>query len=490
MRRYFIYIPLFLSSLTGCREAVIPEETRDEPPAIFPDYAGVTVPSTIAPLNFRAEAEYSRIDALIEGSRTGKVHVRGGRQAAVDIPQGRWKQLLEDNVGGELNVTVSLKQSGRWIQYRPFTVHVSAYPIDYGLVYRLIPPAYEVYGKMGIYERELSGFKQAPLIENTLMPGNCVNCHSFRQGSPERMSLHIRGPYSSTLLTSGGEANLYDTKTDQTIANCVYPYWHPSGKYIAYSINETRQVFHERRDKRIEVVDARSDIAVYDTEANELLSSAQLTRQDAFETFPAFSPDGLTLYFCSAAARTIPAEYSDVRYDLCSIAFDPASGAFGSAVDTLVRAAAVGKSVSFPRPSYDGRYLMYTLSDYGNFSIWHKESDLWLLDLQTNEARELSEVNSDDVDSYHSWSSNSRWFVFSSRRTDGLYTRPYIASIDEAGNVTKPFMLPQRDPDFYDASLYSFNIPEFVTGEVKLDAGGIENKARTGERIQMRYRDK
>jgi hypothetical protein len=64
-------------------------------------------------------------------------------------------------------------------------------------------------------------------------------------------------------------------------------------------------------------------------------------------------------------------------------------------------------------------------------------------------------------------SSNSKWFVFSSRRIDGLYTRPYIAWIDDKGEVSKPFLLPQKDPDHYDFNLRSFNVPELVQGRVK-----------------------
>ena len=87
---------------------------------------------------------------------------------------------------------------------------------------------------------------------------------------------------------------------------------------------------------------------------------------------------------------------------------------------------------------------MFTLSDYGNFSIWHKEANLWLLDLTSGDLRELSEVNSDDTESFHNWSSNSRWFVFSSRRGDGLYTRLYLASMDENGKISKPFSFPRK----------------------------------------------
>ncbi|MDR2810147.1 MAG: hypothetical protein LBB84_06275, partial [Tannerellaceae bacterium] len=443
-------------------------------------------PATIAPLNFKVEDAYTQIDAVIEGTHSGRLHIRHSK--AIYIPERKWKQLLADNAGADLNVTVSVRQNRRWIQYSPFAIHVSLYPIDYGLVYRLIAPGYEVYGKMGIYQRNLSDFTQTALMENTLMPGNCMNCHSFCAGNPEQMNFHIRGTYGATVLTHSGRPELYSTKTGQTIANCVYPYWHPSGRYIAYSTNETRQVFHEHKDKRVEVVDARSDVVVYHTETNELLSCPLLSSENAFETFPAFSPDGRTLYFCSALARPIPGEYNQVRYNLCSIAFHPESGTFGQQVDTLVYADCLNKSVSFPRPSYDGKYLMYTLSDYGNFSIWHKEANLWLMDLTTNQTRELNEVNSNDTESYHSWSTNSRWFVFGSRRIDGLYTRPYIASIDEAGHVSKPFLLPQKNPDDYESSLYSFNIPEFVKGQVRLNAREVEKKALSGKRIQMEYR--
>lgn len=141
----------------------------------------------------------------------------------------------------------------------------------------------------------------------------------------------------------------------------------------------------------------------------------------------------------------------------------------GGTVDTLYASATGGKSVSFPRVSPDGKYLVYTLSSYGNFSIWHKDADLYLLDLQTGESRPLSALNSNDVESYHSWSSNSRWMVFSSRRLDGLHTRPYLVHLDEQGRPSKPFLLPQAHPDFYDDFRFSYNIPELVDGKVELD---------------------
>jgi len=301
------------------------------------------------------------------------------------------------------------------------------------------------------------------------------------------MSLHLRGAQGATMLLVDGKMEMLNTKTDSTLSACVYPYWHPSGKFIAYSVNKTKQAFHEVCNERVEVFDEASDVVVYNVLTNQL-NSTKLLRTADLETFPVFSPDGNTLYFCSSKKQDIQTGYKKIKYSLCKIDFNPATGAFGSKVDTLVSAARTGKSVSFPRPSFDGKFLMFTLSDYGNFSIWHREADLYLLTLKNGTFRAINEVNSNETESFHDWSSNSHWFVFSSRRGDGLYTRPYFASIDENGKATKPFMLPQKDPRFYDNSLNSFNVPEFVTSKVKVDAAEFESMALMKDRKKVTFK--
>jgi Tol biopolymer transport system component len=219
------------------------------------------------------------------------------------------------------------------------------------------------------------------------------------------------------------------------------------------------------------VFDEASDIQVYDVGKNELLLSSLLRQDSVYETYPVFSADGRSLYFC--AARALPEgsyELDSIRYNLCRIDFDPATGIFGNRIDTIIDASAQHKSVSFPRPSYDGRFLCYTLSDYGQFSIWHHEADLYLLDLTTGESRPMAGANSDDTESFHNWSTNSRWIVLSSRRDDGLFTRPYFCHVDAEGRVAKAFMLPQRNPRrFYRDRFLSFNVPEFIIAPTRFD---------------------
>lgn len=268
---------------------------------------------------------------------------------------------------------------------------------------------------------------------------------------------------------------------------CVYTYWHPSGKYVGYSQNETRQVYLAADSSKIEVYDTKSDIAVLDIDSNKLLSSP-LLKTDYYETSPTFSPDGKIMYFSTAAPCNLPKEYEKVKYVLCSISFDAQTGRFGEVVDTLIDARSEGKSIAWTRPSYDGRFLLYTKVNFGQFSIWHHEADLWIYDIQTKESHPLVLANSKDTESYHNWSSNSKWVVFTSRRDDGYHSLPYIVHIDENGIAAKAFMLPQRNPrEYYDQEMKSYNLPDFALEPTKYDSNVVEALVYRGDRQDVCY---
>lgn len=466
MNRLLHILLACLLYLCGCSEGIPEAQEKDTLPEIFPDYCNVTVPCNIAPLNFKLNIPANSLVVISNGEQQVRVDSKEG---SFRIPFGKWRHLLETSAGETLRFLVYAEENGRWVQYKPFPVHIAKEPIDAYLVYRRIAPGYRMWGEMGIYQRCLENFKEETLLSNHLTNNNCMNCHSFCMQDPGRMLFHQRMIHNGTYMIIDGKIEKLNTKTKQTISALVYPSWHPSGKYVAFSTNDTKQDFHLSDPNKIEVFDNKSDVVVYDVEKHEIITSPKLFSEDNFETFPTFSPDGKRLYYCSAKAKQMPESYKDIRYNLLSISFDPETRVFGRQVDTLYHAEQEGRSVKFPRVSPDGRYLLYTISDYGNFSIWHKDADLRMLELNTRQTDALSGVNSKEVDSYHSWSSNSRWFVFSSRRDDGLYTRPYICYINEEGITGKPFLLPQQDAGYYDLSLFSFNIPELVKDKVEID---------------------
>jgi Tol biopolymer transport system component len=319
---------------------------------------------------------------------------------------------------------------------------------------------------MGIYQRNLEDFKEIPVMLNSYSDGNCMNCHTFCRNNSNEMMFHMRGTNSGTIIYQNGGLLKVNTKTKNTISPGVYPAWHPSGDYIAFSVNNIVQSFHSLPGKKVEVYDTLSDIVVYNIKKNVVVGCDALAGHGYLETFPSWSPDGRYIYYCSAVKRP-PDQFNMVRYDLLRIPFDPLSCSFGIP-DTVWKVSEAGKSISFPRISPDGRYLMACISDYGNFTIWHSESDLYVLDL-TNGKVFMPGINSARSESFHSWSSSGRWIVFSSRRRDGLFTRPFFSYFDQNGQAHKPFLLPQKEPDFYSDYLKSYNLPELVTEKISLN---------------------
>lgn len=485
MRRIPIYfVTLALSVLCACGgEGAV--TVSDTAPRIFPDYTGVTVPVNIAPPNFRLDGFFGRARATLEagGERIGV----SARDGVFRLPRRGWRRLCAAAAGGEIEVTVETR--GReGIRYAPFVIRVSEDAIDPYMVYRLIEPGYETWGEMGIYQRCLESYREDPVIETSSAGYGCVNCHTFCAQDPDMMLFHMRQAHSGTMLLRGGRIERLNTATSGTLSPAVYPSWHPSGRYIAFSVNTTKLITLPDESNRVEVFDSASDVVVYDTERHEIFTAPHLSRGDRFETFPSFSPAGDRLYFCSADSVEMPARYKDAHYSLCSVAFDAASGRIGTDVDTLYNARTAGRSVSFPRVSPDGAFMLYALSDYGTFSIWHRDADLRMVDLRSGREVETSAINSPEAESYHSWSSNGRWFLFNSRRIDGLYTHVYMAHVAEDGALSKPFLLPQRDPDFYRTFMKSYNIPEFVRGRVTVPQRRIVSAAEDNEAVGVTFR--
>lgn len=489
MKAYRLFILTLACLLWGCAQA--PEVTGyiSGEPAIFPDYKGVTIPSNIAPLNFEV-LEDGDFRLFITASGTSKViNADGG---LFRFGRRFWKNLLEDNKGCDISFQVCRKTDGEWSAYEPFTIHVAEEDVDPYIAYRLIPPGYTMWSEMGIYQRNLENYRQSLIYSNLQGRGNCVNCHSFPSRNPDKMLFHLRSELGGTYVIQDGQIEKLNTKTEQTMSPLVYPYWHPSAELVAFTVNVTNEVVHTKNPNRVEVFDEASDVVVYDVKKHEIITSDLLSSESAYETFPTFSPDGRSLYFCSAVAvEEMPRDFRDVQYSLCRIDFDPDTRSFGTHIDTLYNAVTDKHSVSFPRVSPDGRYLVFVLSDYGNFSLWHKEADLYCADLQTGVIKSMAAANSNDAESYHSWSGNSRWMVFSTRRDDGLYTKPYIVYVAEDGTAAKPFLLPQKNPKaYYDEQMYAYNIPEFVSGKVKVKGSDVAAFARKDKGIQVGFRKK
>ena len=460
--------------LLACRPVQVPEQYKQLTllPKIYPEYADVTIPVNIAPLSFELLPKVD--EAVIRYSAEGSEIVCGGVKACPDIEE--WHALTSSAKGKDITVEVFASKDGQWHRFQPFFLHVSPDSIDPYLSYRLISPSYVSYEELTLNQRCLENYDEQVMVDNMLCStesgGQCVNCHNFQQYNPDRMQFHARQAHGGTVIIYDGKAEKINIHGDSLISSGVYPSWHPTLPLIAYSTNKTMQSFHTSDINKIEVLDSESDLILYDVEHHEVGKISH--EPDELEIFPFWAPDGKALYFCSAHFEyendtvdlsEITMRAKEVKYNIYRMAFDPAAKTFGPR-ELVFDAAAEGKSATLPRISPDGRWLLFTLGEWGCFHIWHRDADLWMIDLQNGEVKPMDALNSDNTESYHSWSSNGRWVVFSSRRNDGVFTRPFIAHVDAQGRASKPFELPSENPDYHQQLIKSYNVPELMRGPV------------------------
>ena len=461
---------LVIFLVTGCdsRDVRPAGDHTDRTSFMFPDYQEVTIPCNIAPLNFYyTDPDLTR--AVTVFSSGGESVTFRGRE--VVWKEKVWKRLVASASGSEIEVVSTLK-SGT-VEEKRWKIHVSDDPIDPYLTYRLIEPGFEVWDDLEIVERHLESFESKVISDWRHTANKCMNCHIHSQARGDLSMFYLRGEGGGAILNRNGTLRKLSLRDSSMISPTVYGEIHPAGRFGVFSTNIIIPGMHSFANRRMEVFDTASDLCVADFDNNEMMSFPATARDDVFETFPVFSADGKWVYYCAAPARPVPAEINQLMYSLVRVPFDAATGTLGAQADTVWSASAHGLSVCHPKASPDGRWLLFTVADYGTFPINHRECDLRMLDLKTGNIFTLDEVNADGSDTYHSWSSTSKWFVFASKRGDGMFGKPWFSHVSEDGSVTKPFLLPQEDPHFYDNMLRSFNVPDLGSSSVGFDAEEI-----------------
>lgn len=467
----------------GAEEALVSGRT-------YPDYDGAVVPRNIAPLNFQILGERAgeRYVAAITGEKGRPIVLRG---AKVQIPERAWRRLAAANVGGTLTFTCYARHGRKWTAFSSAVVAISEDPVDRWLHYRLIEPSYEFGNVISLNSRDLTNFRERAFVSNESFGQKpCLNCHAFQDRETDRFLFHFRDvdnpANSGTVLYNEGKVSKLPLKTSGGLP-CVYPTWRPSGPFVVFSVNQTRQMFHTLDAAKAEVFDLESHLALYDAETQKL---TQFTADpDVFDTFPSWAPDGSALYYCSASlklAGTTATEreadalkrVDEFRYDIKRVAFDEKTRSFGTP-EVVVAASSRGKSAVHPRVSPDGRFLIYTECDSGAFPIWHNESDLIAVELGTGMETRLDALNSGYAETFHNWDSSGRWLVYASRRGDGVYTRLWLAHIDASGQASKPFPIPQRDPERDTTLLKSYNVPEFTREPIRADGRKLMKAAKS-----------
>jgi len=157
---------------------------------------------------------------------------------------------------------------------------------------------------------------------------------------------------------------------------------------------------------------------------------------------------------------------TQMQYDLYRIPFNDGKG--GKA-ERLVGASENGMSNNFPKVSPDGKWIVFVRNKNG--LLMRPDSHLYIVPFEGGKERLLN-CNLKVMNSWHSWSPNGRWLVFSSK-TPSLYTQMYLTHIDENGNDTPAILIEHATE-----ANRAVNIPEFMNiapgGLEKIDAPATE----------------
>lgn len=488
--RHIVFILSVFLCFFGCRHKENLEQMRllsKQEAFLYPDYTDITVPCNIAPLNFYVLPPYTGYSMKVFGKTGDTLQMKG--KNFVKFNPKKWHRLLQENRNERIWIEMDLQGIGLEAEKQSFFWDIRD-SIDPYFACRLIEPSYQMSNLLQTIEYNLQDASQRLLFDNRLQDFGCVNCHTFAQADGSHFVYHVRFNRTGTFIVRNDTIIRVNLKSNRFQQGGVYPSWHPNKKLIAFATSNAYPFVHSKDIvRRTEVFDSLGDIIVYDIDRNMIFTDSRICADTVEETFPYWSLDGKYLYFCQSPnpprdSMEDNVDFSKkIKYNLVRIAFDEQTHTFGN-IDTIVDFRITGQTVSFPRLTPDGRFLVFCLSDHGTFPIRHPESDLYLVDMEGSLPKDsnwipaskefwmkkMEHVNSPFTESYHTFSSNGKWLMFSSKREDNLYSRPYFTYVDSNGISSKPFLLPQRDPAFYLTFLKSYNVPEFAQTPAAISA--------------------
>ena len=475
------------SACKNKKEAIHDSIPADKIAVIYPDYSGTVIPPNIAPLNFEIEEKGKDYFIKIHSKKGRPIEIYS-RNPEIIIPEAEWRSLLSVNQGNQLYFDVSVKtEADQWMRYSAIANTIAHEPIDGYLVYRKIHPSQNTWREMGLYQRNLQNYDETRILENKYFKNGCCHCHAFCNNRTEKMTIDIRSKdyENSLLLVEGDNVN----KVGLTFG---FTSWHPSGRILACSFNKPKLLIHASRNEIRDIVDLDSWIGYYVIDSKQVKTTPQISRKDYLENYPTWSPNGKYLYFCSAPIlwddrNKIPVEsYDRVKYDLYRIGYDIENDQW-SDLEPLILSDETGLSINQPRISPDGRWLSFSMCKYSCWPNYHPNSDLYIVDLNTAQTTgkfhyRKMEISTDQCESWHTWSSNSRWIVFSSKKENPLFSRTYMAYVDTTGGIHKSLLVPQKDPTFYQSYLKTYTIPELVVEPVSVKREKLASVLRSSRK--------
>lgn len=304
----------------------------------------------------------------------------------------------------------------------------------------------------------------------------CANCHSFSDDG-KTMGMDVDGPtgdkgayavvaMNEQVVIGDDEVLTWNAFKDRLPGSNTLGFLSrvsPDGEHVVSTVNEEIYVANFTNYKFGQVFyPTRGVLAVYSKQTGKIAALPGADDPAYVHCDPVWTPDGKSIIFARASARDayirgrpLAAYAGDpnetpIQYDLYRIPFNEGRG--GTPM-RIAGASDNGMSNTFPKVTRDGKWIVFVKCKNGQ--LMRPDGRLWIVPIDGGEAREMN-CNTSLMNSWHSFSPNGRWMVFSSK-SNTPYTQMFLTHIDANGNDS-PAILVENST----AANRAVNIPEFV----------------------------
>lgn len=400
-----------------------------------------------------------------------------------------WAAMKEGSVGDAAAVTIygfRGSRPGEVLSSGRMTFTTSRDPVGAPVFYRDVP-LMPSEGEKGVIKplapkaiplvawrlRDVSREQSRVVLKE--MP-TCANCHSFSRDG-KTLGIDVDGPQGDKgayaivpveAQTSIAPENVitWNSFPDKPAGHKTIGFMSrvsPDGQYAVTTVNEEIYVANFLDYKFLQVFyPTRGILAYYSRATDQMKALPGADDPDYVHCNPAWSPDGRYIVFARAKARDsyaegqkLPERAGDpaelpIRYDLYRVPF---RGGQGGRCEPIGGASNNAMSNNFPKVSPDGKWIVFVKCRNGQ--LMRPDGKLWIVPASGGKARPMR-CNTWRMNSWHSFSPNGRWLVFSSK-ANTPYTQMFLTHLDEDGNDSPAILIPGST-----AANRAVNIPEFL----------------------------
>ena len=431
---------------------------------------------------------YSKVWLVLLESESGKTRFALLTDRQTWTPDAEvWDAIKAESVGKTLIMTImGLKDAhaGGIVTKTRISLQISKDPLGSRVFYRQVPPVFvhahknpqKTVWRLG----DISSYAPPRVVLKDVPV--CGNCHSFsRNGSVMGMDLDFRGDRGGYALLPVTEEMQVEEKDYISWNDCcqedkmpsmgLFSRVSPNGRFVVSTVYEKNlMAMINNIDFSQLFLTLKGRLAIYDRFNQRFFLLPGADHPDFVQTNPAWSPNGKEIVFSRAKVddrlvkivegkgftvepdtriQDLNKSYQ-IQYDLYRIPFNSGNG--GQPV-AIKGASYNGKSNYCARYSPDGKWIVFTQSQSG--ILLQPDSKLFILPAEGGAARQMN-CNKSLMNSWHSWSPNSRWLVFASK-AHSPFTELFLTHIDASGNDAPPVRLTR-----FNSPELAANIPELV----------------------------